>query len=158
MASVSLLGVTRLFDGGVTAVRDLDLEARDGEFLLLAGTSGCADGQLPGRVAERPATLQECDRIEGAGPWQRFRHITLPMLRPTGPPRTAGAGGAGSATDGTAVGIGVSRIASARRSATHTGMAASIRMVSIVTRWSGRSCALVLTLPILRTTSMPLMT
>ena len=96
MASVSFLGVTRLFDGGVTAVRR---------------------GRLGG-----------------------------------------GAGGAGSATDGTAVGIGVSRIASARRSATHTGMAASIRMVSIVTRWSGRSCALVLTLPILRTTSMPLMT
>jgi multiple sugar transport system permease protein len=30
-----------------------------------------------------PATLYESARIDGAGPWGRFRHITLPMLRPT---------------------------------------------------------------------------
>jgi len=40
MASVSFLGVTKLFGGGVTAVRDLDLEARDGEFLVVVGPSG----------------------------------------------------------------------------------------------------------------------
>ena len=30
-----------------------------------------------------PASLYESARIDGAGPWHRFRHITLPMLRPT---------------------------------------------------------------------------
>ena len=30
-----------------------------------------------------PASLYESARIDGAGAWHRFRHITLPMLRPT---------------------------------------------------------------------------
>ncbi len=30
-----------------------------------------------------PASLYESARIDGAGAWQRFRHITLPLLRPT---------------------------------------------------------------------------
>jgi multiple sugar transport system permease protein len=30
-----------------------------------------------------PESLYESARIDGAGPWQRFRWITLPMLRPT---------------------------------------------------------------------------
>jgi multiple sugar transport system permease protein len=29
-----------------------------------------------------PAPLYEAAHIEGAGPWQRFRHITLPMITP----------------------------------------------------------------------------
>jgi multiple sugar transport system permease protein len=29
-----------------------------------------------------PAELHEAAAIDGAGPWQRFRHITLPLLRP----------------------------------------------------------------------------
>ncbi len=29
-----------------------------------------------------PAVLYEAATLDGAGPWQRFRHITLPMLRP----------------------------------------------------------------------------
>ncbi len=30
-----------------------------------------------------PESLYESARMDGAGPWQRFRHITLPLLRPT---------------------------------------------------------------------------
>jgi multiple sugar transport system permease protein len=30
-----------------------------------------------------PAELYEAARIDGAGPWQRLRHVTLPGLRPT---------------------------------------------------------------------------
>lgn len=30
-----------------------------------------------------PYSLQEAAAIDGAGAWQRFRHITLPLLRPT---------------------------------------------------------------------------
>jgi multiple sugar transport system permease protein len=30
-----------------------------------------------------PAELLAAARLDGAGPWQRLRHITLPLLRPT---------------------------------------------------------------------------
>jgi multiple sugar transport system permease protein len=30
-----------------------------------------------------PRTLLEAAEVDGAGPWRRFRHVTLPMLRPT---------------------------------------------------------------------------
>ena len=30
-----------------------------------------------------PAQLHEAAAIDGAGAWQRFRHVTLPLLRPT---------------------------------------------------------------------------
>ena len=30
-----------------------------------------------------PHTVDEAGQIDGAGAWQRFRHITLPMMRPT---------------------------------------------------------------------------
>ena len=29
-----------------------------------------------------PETLHDAARLDGAGPWQRFRHVTLPLLRP----------------------------------------------------------------------------
>lgn len=40
MASVTLEGVTKVF-GGVTAVHEVNLDIRDGEFLVLLGPSGC---------------------------------------------------------------------------------------------------------------------
>jgi multiple sugar transport system permease protein len=30
-----------------------------------------------------PEELYEAAKVDGAGPWSRLRHITLPMLRPT---------------------------------------------------------------------------
>jgi multiple sugar transport system permease protein len=30
-----------------------------------------------------PTEVTEASEVDGAGSWQRFRHITLPMLRPT---------------------------------------------------------------------------
>jgi len=41
MALVSLRGVTKRFGDGPPAVRDLDLEVGDGEFVVLVGPSGC---------------------------------------------------------------------------------------------------------------------
>jgi multiple sugar transport system ATP-binding protein len=41
MAGVSFDGVTKTYPDGTTAVRDLDLEIRDGEFMVLVGPSGC---------------------------------------------------------------------------------------------------------------------
>ncbi len=41
MASVTLLGLTKQFDSGPPALRELMLEVADGEFLVLLGPSGC---------------------------------------------------------------------------------------------------------------------
>jgi multiple sugar transport system ATP-binding protein len=40
MASVSFDGVTKVFEGGEVAVRELSLGVRDGEFMVLVGPSG----------------------------------------------------------------------------------------------------------------------
>jgi len=41
MASVTLEKINKLYENGYHAVRDLDLEIADGEFLVLVGPSGC---------------------------------------------------------------------------------------------------------------------
>ncbi|MEM8945197.1 MAG: sn-glycerol-3-phosphate ABC transporter ATP-binding protein UgpC [Planctomycetota bacterium] len=41
MSSVSLQGISKVYPGDVYAVRELDLEIHDGEFLVLVGPSGC---------------------------------------------------------------------------------------------------------------------
>jgi len=41
MASVTLENISKVYSGDVHAVRNLDLEIRDGEFLVLVGPSGC---------------------------------------------------------------------------------------------------------------------
>jgi multiple sugar transport system ATP-binding protein len=41
MAAVRLDKVAKVYEGGVTAVHDLDLHVSDGEFLVLVGPSGC---------------------------------------------------------------------------------------------------------------------
>lgn len=41
MASVSLKNIYKIYDGGVTAVTDFNLEIADKEFIILVGPSGC---------------------------------------------------------------------------------------------------------------------
>ncbi len=41
MAEVILENVSKLYDGGVLAVKNVDLEIRDREFMVLVGPSGC---------------------------------------------------------------------------------------------------------------------
>lgn len=41
MAEINLKNVTKIFEGGVSAVKNLDLHIQDGEFLVLLGPSGC---------------------------------------------------------------------------------------------------------------------
>jgi len=41
MASIVLRNVTKVFDRCITAVRDLSLDVRDGELMVLVGPSGC---------------------------------------------------------------------------------------------------------------------
>ena len=41
MAEIVLDGVTKVYQGGTTAVEDLDLQIEDGEFMVFVGPSGC---------------------------------------------------------------------------------------------------------------------
>src|SRR3954453_7568017 len=41
MATITYDGITKRYPDGTEAVTDLDLEIRDGEFLVLVGPSGC---------------------------------------------------------------------------------------------------------------------
>ena len=41
MASVTLEHVKKIYDGGVVAVQDFNLEIKDKEFVVLVGPSGC---------------------------------------------------------------------------------------------------------------------
>ncbi|HXS48006.1 MAG TPA: ATP-binding cassette domain-containing protein, partial [Solirubrobacterales bacterium] len=41
MAEITLDGVTKVFADGQEAVKEMDLEIGDGEFMILVGPSGC---------------------------------------------------------------------------------------------------------------------
>ncbi len=41
MADIVLDGISKRFDDGYEAVKDMDLEVKDGEFVILVGPSGC---------------------------------------------------------------------------------------------------------------------
>ena len=51
MANVVLRGVTKVFDGDVVAVRKMDLEVEDREFVVLVGPSGCGKSTLLRMIA-----------------------------------------------------------------------------------------------------------
>jgi multiple sugar transport system ATP-binding protein len=51
MAGISLDRVHKVYDGGVEAIRDVSLDVRDGEFLVLVGPSGCGKTTLLRMVA-----------------------------------------------------------------------------------------------------------
>ncbi len=46
MASVTLSGIRKVFPNGFAAIRGLDLEIGDGEFIVLVGPSGCGKSTL----------------------------------------------------------------------------------------------------------------
>jgi multiple sugar transport system ATP-binding protein len=66
MATVTLEQVSKRFPGGTFALANLDLEVRDGEFLVLVGPSGCGKSTTLNLVAG----LEQADageiRIDGA--------------------------------------------------------------------------------------------
>ena len=41
MADIRLERLTKVYDDGTRAVRELDLEVADGEFVVFVGPSGC---------------------------------------------------------------------------------------------------------------------
>ncbi len=51
MAEVTLRNIHKVYDGGVTAVKDLSFDVRDKEFLVLVGPSGCGKSTLLRMIA-----------------------------------------------------------------------------------------------------------
>ena len=51
MAAIRLEGIAKAYPNGHAAVRPLDLEIADGEFLVLVGPSGCGKSTLLRLVA-----------------------------------------------------------------------------------------------------------
>ena len=67
MASVTLQQINKIYPGEVYAVRDFDLEIRDGEFLVLVGPSGCGKSSTLRMIAGlediSSGTLKIGDRV-----------------------------------------------------------------------------------------------
>ncbi|NOY41723.1 MAG: sn-glycerol-3-phosphate ABC transporter ATP-binding protein UgpC [Planctomycetes bacterium] len=67
MASVSLENITKVYPGDVHAVRELNLDIQDGEFLVLVGPSGCGKSttlrMVAGLETISSGTLRIGDRI-----------------------------------------------------------------------------------------------
>jgi multiple sugar transport system ATP-binding protein len=58
MADVSLRQVSKVYATGVTALQPLDLDIRDGEFMVLVGPSGCGKTTLLRMIAGLEATTE----------------------------------------------------------------------------------------------------
>ena len=51
MASISLEGIGKIYEGGTRALTDINLEINDGEFMVLVGPSGCGKSTLLRMIA-----------------------------------------------------------------------------------------------------------
>jgi len=51
MAGISMEGLGKIYEGGTRAVGNVDLEIRDGEFLVLVGPSGCGKSTILRMIA-----------------------------------------------------------------------------------------------------------
>jgi len=80
MASLRLDRVTKSFAGGVVAVRDLDLEVADGEYLVLVGPSGCGKSTVLRLIAGLDEPTSGHVRLDGhtlAGLDPRHRDVAM---------------------------------------------------------------------------------
>lgn len=65
MAEVKLENVTKVFDGDVTAVRDVNVTINDKEFVVLVGPSGCGKSTALRMIAGLEEITQGTIRIDG---------------------------------------------------------------------------------------------
>ena len=66
MATLSLEQLTKVFENGVEAVRQLDLFVDDGEFVVLVGPSGCGKTTALRMVAGLDEVTSGTIRLNGA--------------------------------------------------------------------------------------------
>jgi multiple sugar transport system ATP-binding protein len=66
MATVTLQKLGKTYRGGVPAVRGVDLEIRDGEFVTLVGPSGCGKSTTLNLIAGLETPTEGTLRIDGA--------------------------------------------------------------------------------------------
>ena len=76
MARIVFRSVTKRYSGDVIAVRDLDLEIRDKEFVVLLGPSGCGKSTTLRMLSgfEHPDTgriLIDAEEVSGVPPYRR---------------------------------------------------------------------------------------
>ena len=67
MVSVNYNGVSKQYDDGFVAVNELDLEVKDGEFLVLLGPSGCGKSTTLRMLAGLEEVTNGEIQIDGAG-------------------------------------------------------------------------------------------
>ncbi|CAM5741421.1 Trehalose import ATP-binding protein SugC [Streptomyces alboniger] len=65
MAEIILEGVTKRFPDGALAVKDVDLEIADGEFVILVGPSGCGKSTTLNMIAGLEDITEGSLRIGG---------------------------------------------------------------------------------------------
>jgi len=65
MAEVTLENVSKVYDGKVTAVRDVNLQIRDKEFVVLVGPSGCGKSTVLRMIAGLEEITGGTIRIDG---------------------------------------------------------------------------------------------
>lgn len=65
MANLSLTGISKSFSDGVFAVKDVNIEVGDGEFVVLVGPSGCGKSTLLNMIAGLEDITQGSLRING---------------------------------------------------------------------------------------------
>jgi len=95
-AIAALRGISKTFPTGVTAVKDLDLEIRQGEFLTLLGPSGCgkstalrmlaglvppSQGRIVWREKQQPGDLSFVFQEPTLMPWASVAgNVQLPLM------------------------------------------------------------------------------
>ncbi|MEY4909331.1 MAG: hypothetical protein RL260_3049, partial [Pseudomonadota bacterium] len=51
MASVTLKGIRKTYDNAVEVIKGVDLDIRDGEFMVFVGPSGCGKSTMMRMIA-----------------------------------------------------------------------------------------------------------
>ena len=74
---------TGLIDAPVSFLSDKNLAMPSVIVMTVYGGIGFAMVVYLAGLQSIPDELYEAARVDGAGPWSRLRHITIPMLRPT---------------------------------------------------------------------------